>query len=123
MGTRDNTTILADACEALIAALYLELGLERTAVIVLTLWERFLAEPLDLGLTNPKSELQEWAAASGHAQPVYRVLARSGPDHRPVFLVEVSVGNFAPVTAEGGSVRVAEKAAALTLLVRERSSS
>ncbi len=122
-GARDNTTILADACEALIAALYLELGLERTASIILTLWERFLIEPLDLGLTNPKSELQEWAAASGHDPPVYRVLARSGPDHRPVFTVEVSVGNLTPIAAEGGSVRVAEKAAALTLLTRERSTS
>jgi ribonuclease-3 len=123
LGTRDNTTILADACEALIAALYLELGLERASVIVLALWERFLAEPLDLGLINPKSELQEWAAANGHAQPVYRVLARSGPDHRPVFTVEVSVGLFAPAAAEGGSVRIAEKAAALALLTRQRSSS
>jgi ribonuclease-3 len=123
LGGRDNATILADACEALIAALYLELGLERTSAIVLALWEPFLSEPLDLGLINPKSELQEWAAASGHAQPSYRVLARSGPDHRPVFTVEVSLGDLASVTAEGGSVRVAEKAAALALLTRERRSS
>jgi ribonuclease-3 len=123
LGARDNTTILADACEALIAALYLELGLERTSSVVLSLWERFLSEPLDLGLVNPKSELQEWAAACGHSQPVYRVLGRSGPDHRPVFTVEVSLENIAPATAEGGSVRVAEKAAALSLLKRERSSS
>ena len=122
-GARDNSTILADACEALIAALYLESGLERTSSIVLMLWEAFLSEPLDLGLINPKSELQEWAAASGHPQPAYRVLARSGPDHRPMFTVEVSLGTLAPVMAEGGSVRVAEKAAALTLLTRERSSS
>jgi ribonuclease-3 len=122
-GGRENATILADACEALIAALYIELGLERTSSIVLALWDRFLNEPLDLGLINPKSELQEWAAARGHAQPAYRVLARSGPDHRPVFTVEVSLASFAPVTAEGGSVRVAEKAAALALLARERSSS
>jgi ribonuclease-3 len=122
-GVRENTTILSDACEALIAALYLELGLERTSSIVLKLWERFLDEPLDLGLVNPKSELQEWAAANGHAQPVYRVLARSGPDHRPIFTVAVALGSVAPVTAEGGSVRIAEKAAALALLTRERGAS
>ena len=122
-GARENATILADACEALIAALYLELGLERTSSIVLALWDQLLSEPLDLGLINPKSELQEWAAASGHAQPAYRVLARSGPDHRPVFTVEVSLASFAPVTAQGSSVRVAEKAAALALLTRERNSS
>ena len=120
MGVRDNSTILADACEALIAALYMELGLERTSSIVLMLWERFLSEPLDLGLINPKSELQEWAAATGLAQPAYRVLARSGPDHRPVFTVEVFIEDLSSVTAEGGSVRNAEKAAALALLARER---
>jgi ribonuclease-3 len=117
---RDNATILADACEALIAALYLELGLEPAASIVLKLWQPFLDEPLDLGLLNPKSELQEWAAAAGHPQPVYRILERSGPDHKPAFTVEVSLGSFAPVTAQGGSVRIAEKAAALALLRRER---
>jgi ribonuclease-3 len=122
LGFRDNTTILADACEALIAAVYIELGLEGTASIVLGLWERFLSQPLDLGLVNPKSELQEWAAASGRSQPVYRVLARSGPDHQPIFTVEVSLGDLLPAVAEGGSVRVAEKAAALALLTRERSS-
>ena len=120
LGVRDNATILADACEAVIAALYLELGLEHTSAIVLTLWERFLVEPLDLGLINPKSELQEWAAATGLAQPVYRVVARSGPDHRPVFTVEVTVDDLSPVAAHGGSVRMAEKAAALALLTRER---
>jgi ribonuclease-3 len=120
---RDNSTILADACEALIAALYLELGLERTSSIVLEMWERFFIEPFDPGQINPKSELQEWAAAGGHSHPVYRVLSRSGPDHRPMFTVEVSLGTFAPVTAEGRSVRIAEKAAALALLTRERNSS
>ena len=122
-GVRDNGTILADACEALIAALYAEAGLDRTSSIVLTLWGPFIREPLDLGLVNPKSELQEWAAATGRAQPVYRVLARSGPDHRPIFIVEVVIEDLTPVTAEGGSVRVAEKAAALALLTRERGGS
>lgn len=119
-GVRDNTTILADACEALIAALYLELGFTDTMAIVLAIWEKFLEEPLDLGLVNPKSELQEWAAAHGLTQPAYRVVARTGPDHQPVFTVEVSIENKSPVSAEGGSVRGAEKAAALAMLIRER---
>jgi ribonuclease-3 len=119
-GARDNTTILADACEALIAALYRELGLERAAAIVLTLWAPFLEEPIDPGLVNPKSELQEWAAAQGRTQPAYRVLGRTGPDHRPVFTVEASLEPSPPIIAEGSSLRAAEKAAALALLRRER---
>ncbi len=117
---RNNTTILADACEALIAALYIELGLERTAELVLSLWAELLDEPLDLGTVNPKSELQEWAAAQGREQPTYRMLSRTGPDHRPLFTVEVSIGEGVVVTADGGSLRAAEKAAALALLRRER---
>lgn len=119
-GGRDNSTILADACEAVIAALYLEVGLERTAAVVLSLWEPFLAEAPDLGLINPKSALQEWAAASGLPPPAYRVLSRTGPDHRPEFTVEVAVGRLEPVSAQGGSVRIAEKAAALALLQQHR---
>jgi ribonuclease-3 len=119
-GARDNTTILADACEAVIAALYLEVGLEKATAVVLDLWAPLLHEPLDLERVNPKSELQEWAAAHGRSPPAYRVLARAGPDHRPVFTVEVAIDSADPITAEGGSLRLAEKAAALALLRRER---
>ena len=122
-GARENPTILADAAEALIAALYLETGLERVTSVVLNLWAPLLDEPLDLERVNPKSELQEWAAAHGRSQPVYRVLSRAGPDHRPVFTVEVAIDKAASSAAEGGSLRAAEKAAALALLRRERGAS
>ena len=119
-GARDHGTILADACEAVIAALYLELGLERTARIVIRLWESLLDEPLDPATANPKSELQEWAAAQGKAPPAYRVISRTGPDHQPRFVLEVSIEGAPPASAAGGSLRAAEKAAALSLLLRER---
>jgi ribonuclease-3 len=119
-GARDNSTILADACEALIAALYAEIGLEATRTIVLKLWNGLLNEPLDLDRANPKSELQEWAAAHGRPQPSYRLLSRSGPDHRPMFRVEANLGGEAAAVAEGGSLRAAEKSAALALLRQER---
>ena len=119
-GASDQGAILADACEAVIAALYLELGLEGAKSILLDLWASLLDAPHDPATANPKSELQEWAAANGKATPVYRVISRSGPDHQPVFILEVSVGAEAPETGQGGSVRVAEKAAALALLQRVR---
>ena len=117
-GARDQRAILADACEAVIAALYLELGLEKAAAIVLTLWDALLAAPHDPAAANPKSELQEWAAAHGRPAPVYRVLARDGPPHLPHFTLQVSIGDEAPETASGSSLRAAEKAAALALLRR-----
>jgi ribonuclease-3 len=119
-GARDHETIIADACEAMIAALYLELGLTGTAAIVLNLWAPLISAPRDPDAANPKSELQEWAAASGKPAPRYRVVARTGPDHAPLFTLEAEVEGVEPAVAEGGSVRAAEKAAALILLRRAR---
>lgn len=119
-GARDHSAILADGCEALIAALYLELGLEGARPILLDLWEARLETPHDPTTANPKSELQEWAAANGRPAPVYRVVSRSGPDHQPQFTLEVSIEGDVSEVARGGSVRAAEKAAALGLLRRVR---
>jgi ribonuclease-3 len=119
-GARDHETILADACEAVIAALYLELGLERAAELVLGMWAPLLAEPVDLAVADPKSALQEWAAANGKAAPVYREVARAGPDHQPQFTFEVSVGASPPAIGVGGSLQTAQKVAALELLMRLR---
>ncbi|MEO7027590.1 MAG: ribonuclease III [Caulobacteraceae bacterium] len=119
-GGRDNASILANACEAIIAALYLEGGIDLARSVVMRLWAPFFAAPLDPLVANPKSELQEWAAARGRSPPVYRLLERKGPEHRPAFTVEVAVADAPPAAAEAGSLRSAEKAAALTLLRRLR---
>ncbi len=115
-GARNHETILGDGCEAVMAALYLELGFERTKEIILGLWEPLLAEEVDPAAANPKSALQEWAAARGFAAPIYRLISRAGPDHQPTFVVEVEVSGHEAVTGEGGSLQAAQKAAALTLL-------
>jgi ribonuclease-3 len=115
-GARDHETIIADACEAVIAALYLELGYPGTAERVLELWAPLLEEAVDLNAINPKSALQEWAAAQGHAPPVYRLVSRDGPDHQPTFRVSVTIGHALCAQGEGGSLQAAQKAAALSLL-------
>ena len=68
---------------------------------------------------NPKSFLQEWAASKRKPIPTYVVIARSGPDHQPVFTVEVQVDGLEPAKADGRSRQEAEKAAASLLLSRE----
>lgn len=118
-GGRDQDTILADACEALIAALYLEAGIETASERVLALWSPILDEPVDPLAANPKSALQEWAAANGRAAPSYRTISRSGPDHRPEFTVEVTLGGGLAAVGVGGSLQAAQKAAALSLLKGE----
>ena len=118
-GARENPTILADACEAVIAALYLEMGLVGATEVVLRLWKPMLDEPVDPAAANPKSVLQEWAAAKGRDGPSYRIMSRSGPDHAPVFIVEAGVEGLEPMQGTGGSRQEAEKSAALHLLLRE----
>jgi ribonuclease-3 len=115
-GARDHETIIADACEAVIAALYLEIGFERTAEVVLRMWAPLLEKGVDLDLANPKSALQELAAAKGHPAPIYHTVSRTGPDHEPRFCVEVRLGATLHAAGEGGSLQAAQKSAAATLL-------
>lgn len=118
-GLRENDTVLGDACEAVIAAVYLDAGLERAGAVIRTLWADAMERVETVAVLNPKSQLQEWAAASKRAAPVYRVVRRSGPDHAPEFTVEVEVAGLPAEAAVGGSRQTAETAAALALLRRE----
>lgn len=118
IGARDNDTVLGDACEALIGALYVEGGLDLARTFFLSFWaEEFarLDEPLS---KDPKTQLQEWAQARGLALPAYKVEKREGPDHAPFFTVSVSVGDHPPEAAQGRSRQDAEKAAAAAMLLK-----
>ena len=118
-GGREHDTILGDACEAVIAALYRDAGLDKTREIWRRFWREELEAPAELRAHNPKSALQEWAAASGMPPPAYEVVGRTGPDHAPQFTVEVAIEGLSPLRAEGSSRQAAEKAAAQALLTRE----
>lgn len=116
-GGRSNPALLADACEAVIGALYVDGGLEAARALI----ERFWAELIEADLTPPqdaKTALQEWAQGRGLPLPGYREVGRSGPDHELRFTVEVSVEGHQPATGEGRSKRLAEQAAAERLLAR-----
>ncbi|HEY3889526.1 MAG TPA: ribonuclease III [Caulobacteraceae bacterium] len=118
-GGRDNSSILGDAVEALMAAIYLDGGLDAARAVFDRLWAERFANLQDAGARDPKTALQEWAQGQGRPLPAYGIVARSGPDHRPVFIVSVTVEGLAPATAEGPSRQEAEKAAAAVLLARE----
>src|SRR6202161_655817 len=97
-GGRKRPAILADVCEALIGAVYLDGGFPAAEGMGGRLWEagmRTTAQPL----RDPKTVLQEWAQARGLPTPAYREVARSGPDHDPEFRVAVQLPALAP--AEG----------------------
>ncbi len=114
-GIRDNTAIQADAMEAVIAALYLDGGLEAARRFIARNWARPMAEA-----TRPprdaKTALQEWAQGRGLPLPHYCEQARSGPPHGPTFTVEVRLAGKRPVRARGASKRAAEQAAAEGML-------
>jgi ribonuclease-3 len=114
VGTR-NIGPLADACEALIAAIYLDGGLDAARSFVLRHWQGLLVRE-DRPQRDPKSVLQEWAQGRGLPRPSYRELSRAGPAHLPIFSVEVVLQGFAPTAAEGPSKRHAEQAAAALML-------
>lgn len=109
---------LADAVEALIAAVYLDGGIDAARQFVLRYWQP-RAQTVVAKPPNPKSELQEWLAKIGDARPEYVIENREGPDHQPIFTVSVRVRGLAPAQGTGGSRRAAEEAAATTLLLRE----
>jgi len=118
-GARDQDTVLADAVEAILAAVYLDAGLDRLREVFVRLWTDAFREVDQAGFGNPKSELQEWAAARKLSAPRYEVTGRSGPDHAPTFTVTVSLDGYAPEAAVGRSRQEAEKSAAAAWLKRE----
>ena len=109
---------LADAVEALIAAIYLDGGIDAARAFVMRYWEPRLSTVVAKP-ANPKSELQEWVARQGDLRPEYSIENREGPDHQPVFTVLVRVRGFTPTRGTGGSRRAAEEAAATAFLRRE----
>lgn len=112
-GGRAKEAILADACEAVIAALYLDGGMAPARDFILRFWgDEFGSR----AAKDAKTRLQEWAAAQKREAPRYDVIARTGPDHAPQFVVEANVTGCEPARGEGGSKREAEQAAAAALL-------
>jgi ribonuclease-3 len=134
-GGRSKGTLLSDALEAVIAAMYLDAGLEKTRAFIIA---RILQPELDrisadttieLSLADYKSALQELLQSTGRLQPVYAIVKEEGPDHRKTFTVEARIypqGQNKPefvARAEGATKKKAEQSAAkqaLEHLRRER---
>lgn len=114
-GVRENKSVLADVCEAVIAALYLDGGLIAARRFVENRWETRLSS-LGEPPRDPKTTLQEWVQARGLPLPAYRTVATEGPAHRRRFTVTVNVEGLNPATASGSSKRAAETAAAAAAL-------
>ena len=116
-GGRYSDNIAADVLEALIGALWLDLGDEPARAFIVKNWGEMI-DGQTSAPKHPKAALQEWALARKRRPPEYNLIRRDGPDHAPRFHVAVTVGKLAGATGEGASKQAAEKAAAAALLAR-----
>lgn len=119
-GGRVKKALLADALEALIAAIYLDGGLEPTRRFV----HRWILESVDwqqVPSVDYKSELQEFLHEIHSPQPRYIIVREQGPEHHKVFTVQLEVGGTRLAQAEGESKKAAQQAAAQIALARLRS--
>ena len=117
-GSRGRPAILADVCEAIVGAVFLDGGFEAAATLVARAWEARMLSPRR-ALQDPKTALQEWAQGHGKPAPLYREKERSGPDHAPRFVVSVAINGYALAEGLGTSKRGAEQAAAEAFMDRE----
>ena len=104
-------SILSNCCEALIGAIYEDGGYDEAKKFVLLFWDD-LFKSLDLKPIDPKSALQEKLLKKYKKLPIYEIISKSGPDHSPVFCIEVSFEDYISAKAESSTVKEAEKLAA-----------
>lgn len=114
-GGRRKEALLADAMEAVIAAIYQDGGFNTARDVVVHLWGDRITNVAD-DARDAKTALQEWAQGRGEQPPAYVEVARKGPDHQPIFTIEVRLESGATEKATAGSKRHAEQAAAKALL-------
>ncbi len=119
-GGRKKTTILADSCEAVLGAIYIDGGWAPVRKVVETLWAGRAAEIGGVRLQDAKTALQEWIQGRGETRlPRYVKVDASGPAHAPVFTYEVRPAGLEPARGSGPTRRAAEQEAAAAVLVRE----
>jgi len=117
-GGNNRDSILADALEAILGAIYLDGGFASCASVILHICDEEIASLPDAAdLKDPKTRLQEWLQAHGHALPEYGLVSEKGPPHNKQFMVQITAPAVGvEVTGSGGSRRKAEQAAAATAL-------
>jgi len=115
-GGRDKTSILGDACESILGAIYLDGGFPAAQDFFDTHWKDDIEAVTDKSMKDPKTALQEKASITNKTLPVYTVLERSGPDHKPLFVIKVDVEGVGSAKGTGKSKKDAERYAAIHLL-------
>lgn len=116
-GAWRRDSILSNTLEAIIAAIYLDGGIDACRAEVLRWFQsRLETQTPETASKDPKTALQEYMQARGLPLPVYRTIAESGPEHRRCFTIECAVTGLGPVVVEGQSRRGGEQSAARKIL-------
>jgi ribonuclease-3 len=116
-GGRKKAAILADVCESLIGAVFVDGGFAAAEAVVLSAWgERITAD--EEPARDAKTAVQEWAQSRALSPPRYEEVERSGPAHAPHFVMRVALEGFEPEVGAASSKRAAEQAAAQAFLDR-----
>jgi ribonuclease-3 len=115
-GINERTNVLADTVEALVAAIYLDGGLDAARAVSALIVEKGLADVAELGRRDAKTTLQELLQAGGGEAPAYRLLSVEGPDHDREFLMAVEVAGKRLAEGRGRTKKLAEQAAASAAL-------
>jgi ribonuclease-3 len=118
-GGRERSALLCDTFEAVIGAIYLNLGIEAVENFITPFLEK-ASDEIILNRKNedPKSRLQEWAQAQGYSTPDYSTIGESGPEHEKIFSVQVSVNGIVYGVGTGHNKQAATKAAAIAALTK-----
>ena len=119
-GGRKKTTLLADMCEAIIAAIYLDGGFKEATKFVNDCWYNYLfGGHITSQYRDAKTALQEWAQSLGLPIPEYSIISKIGPDHEPYFVIRVFIKDIKYEQGSGRSKKEAEQNAAKAILLRE----
>jgi ribonuclease-3 len=115
---KQGKNVRADVAEALIAAIYLDGGLDEARKFILRFWEQRSRAPSQM-LRDAKTDLQQWVQGRGGTPPLYVIESREGPDHDLIFTVRVELPGHQPAKGTGRSKQAAQQAAAAEFMIRE----
>jgi len=109
--------IISDACEAIIGAIFLDQGIKVAEKVILHLWSTDLKNSVKTEI-DAKTRLQEYSLKEFKVLPIYKLLESKGPNHKPIFKIQVKIKNSKPEFGLGSSKKIAEQNAANKLMTK-----
>ena len=109
--------IISDACEAIIGAIFLDQGIKVAEKVILYLWSTDLKNSVKTEI-DAKTRLQEYSLKEFKVLPIYKLLESKGPNHKPIFKIQVKIKNSKPEFGLGSSKKIAEQNAANKLMIK-----